>query len=87
MNIAERLQRLERRQPFVLDTEAALLIDAAILQYNTPEAEAERDTLYLDIQQIGQQRRDAYQRGEPMQSYPLPWESEPDEHFRTIETA
>lgn len=43
-------------------------------EYNTPEAKAKREAEYQELQRIGAQRKAAYDRGEPMSNYPLPWE-------------
>ena len=41
---------------------------------NTPEAKAKREADYQEMRRIGELRRQAYERGEPMSNYPLPWE-------------
>lgn len=43
-------------------------------EYNAPEARAKREAEYQEIQRIGALRAAAFQRGEPMDKYPLPWE-------------
>ena len=43
-------------------------------EYNAPEARAKREAEYQELQRIGALRKAAYDRGEPMDKYPLPWE-------------
>ena len=43
-------------------------------EYNSPGARAERQRQYEELQHIGEQRAAAFNRGEPMSNYPLPWE-------------
>lgn len=50
------------------------LVQAMTDEYNTPEAKAKREEEYQELQRIGAQRAAAFQRGEDMSKYPLPWE-------------
>lgn len=50
------------------------LVQAMTDEYNTPEARAKREAEYQELQRIGAQRKAAYDRGESMDAYPLPWE-------------
>lgn len=43
-------------------------------EYNAPEARAKREAEYQELQRIGALRKAAFERGEPMDKYPLPWE-------------
>ena len=43
-------------------------------EYNSPEAKAKREAEYQELKRIGELRRQAFMRGEPMDKYPLPWE-------------
>lgn len=43
-------------------------------EYNAPEAKAEREREYQEMKRIGAQRKAAFERGEPWDAYPLPWE-------------
>ena len=43
-------------------------------EYNTPEAKAKREAEYQEMHRIGALRKAAFERGEPMSNYPLPWE-------------
>lgn len=45
-------------------------------EYNSPEAEAKRKAEYEEVCRIGKLREGAFSRGEPMDKYPLPWESQ-----------
>ena len=49
-------------------------MQAAIEEYNAPEAKAKREAEYQEVQEIGRKRAAAFQRGESMDAYPLPWE-------------
>lgn len=54
--------------------EVEALVNAYKDEYNAPEARAKREAEYQELQRIGAQRKAAYDRGEPMSNYPLPWE-------------
>lgn len=54
--------------------EVEALVQAMTDEYNAPEARAKREADYQELQRIGAQRKAAYDRGEPMSNYPLPWE-------------
>ena len=86
MKIGERLKRIEQKKPRKLDAAAIPLIESAIAAYHTPEAAAEREAFYNEVQRIGALRREAHQRGESMDAYPLPWGTD-NEDYRAIETA
>lgn len=43
-------------------------------EYNAPEAKAKREAEYQELHRIGALRKAAFERGEPMEKYPLPWE-------------
>lgn len=43
-------------------------------EYNSPEEKAKREAEYRELQEIGELRGQAFARGEPMDSIPLPWE-------------
>ena len=43
-------------------------------EYNAPEARAKREAEYQEMHRIGALRAAAFQRGEDMDKYPLPWE-------------
>lgn len=44
----------------------------AIAEYNNPEAIAERQREYEELQEIGRKRQEAFYAGLPMDTYPLP---------------
>lgn len=50
------------------------IVNGYIEEYNAPEAKAKREAEYQELQRIGALRAAAFQRGEPMDKYPLPWE-------------
>ena len=50
------------------------LVQAMTDEYNSPEAKAKREAEYQEMHRIGALRKAAYDRGEPMDAYPLPWE-------------
>ena len=50
------------------------IMQGFIEEYNSPEAKAERERQYQELKEIGAKRAAAYERGEPMSNYPLPWE-------------
>lgn len=50
------------------------IVDEFVDEYNSPQAVAQRKAEYREIQTIGEQRRQAFARGESMNNYPLPWE-------------
>ena len=54
--------------------EVEALVQAMTDEYNTPEAKAKREADYQELQEIGRKRKAAYDRGEGMDAYPLPWE-------------
>lgn len=54
--------------------EVEALMQQAIEEYNSPEAKAERQREYEELQRIGAQRAAAFNRGEDFSKYPLPWE-------------
>ncbi len=43
-------------------------------EYNAPEAVAQRQAEYNELQEIGKLRQQAFEHGEDMSIYPLPWE-------------
>lgn len=45
-------------------------------EYNSPEAQAKRDADYQELCRVGELRKGAYSRGEPMDKYPVPWETQ-----------
>lgn len=49
-------------------------VQGFVEEYNSPEAKADRERKYQELQRIGEQRKAAYDRGEDMSKYPLPWE-------------
>ena len=71
-NMKKGVSRLEHEKN-IKEVEAIMAeLDA---EYNSPEAVAEREARYQEAQRIGELRRQAYMRGEPMSKYPLPWET------------
>lgn len=48
--------------------------DKALAEYNSPEEKAKREAWYKECKRIGELRRQAFMRGEPMDNYPMPWE-------------
>ena len=50
------------------------IVNGYVEEYNAPEARAKREAEYQEMQRIGALRKAAYDRGEPMDKYPLPWE-------------
>lgn len=50
------------------------IVNGYIEEYNAPEARAKREAEYRELQRIGALRKAAYDRGESMDAYPLPWE-------------
>ena len=53
------------------------IVNGYIKEYNAPEARADRERQYQELQRIGALRAAAFHRGEPMDKYPLPWEKKP----------
>lgn len=47
---------------------------AMISKYNSTEEKAKRNREYEELQEVGRLRKLAFDRGEPMSKYPLPWE-------------
>ena len=43
-------------------------------EYNSPEEEKKREEEYQRAREIGRLRQQAYERGESMDKYPLPWQ-------------
>ena len=43
-------------------------------EYNSPENQEKRHREYVELQEIGRKRREAFYAGKPMSDYPLPWE-------------
>lgn len=54
--------------------EVECYMNARIEEYNSPEAIAERQRRYEELQEIGRKRREAVEAGLPMDTYPLPWQ-------------
>lgn len=79
-SVEKRIEKAEKsiRAPTLrkIMKETRELIDRIMAEYNTPEAEAKRKADYQEICRIGELRRQAYMRGEPMDQYPLPWEKD-----------
>lgn len=50
------------------------IMQGMIAEYNAPEEKAKRETEYQELQEIGALRKAAFERGESMNNYPLPWE-------------
>ena len=44
-------------------------------EYNSPEEEKKREEEYQRAREIGRLRQQAYERGESMDKYPLPWQT------------
>ena len=44
-------------------------------EYNSPEETKKREEEYQRIQEIGRLRKQAFERGEDMSAYPLPWQT------------
>ena len=59
--------------------EAEGSIQALQAEYNAPEARARREAGYKDLQRAGALRKAAFDRGEDMSKYPLPWKGTADE--------
>ena len=47
---------------------------AMVAKYNSVEEKAKRSREYEELQEVGRLRKLAFDRGEPMSKYPLPWE-------------
>ena len=47
---------------------------AMVAKYNSAEEKAKRSREYKELQEVGRLRKLAFDRGEPMSKYPLPWE-------------
>ena len=84
MSVTNRLNRVERECNRYASThitqekrdEVARLVKKARDEYNSPEAVAERRRKYEELQRIVELREQAELNGEPMDKYPLPWETE-----------
>ena len=55
--------------------EVARLMAEAQAEYNSPEEEKKREEEYQRAREIGRLRQQAYERGEDMSAYPLPWQT------------
>ncbi len=53
-------------------------VDACKRQYNSEEQTTEREEWYNEIHRIGKLREAAFKRGEPMDNYPLPFDTHPE---------
>ena len=88
-NIESRLQRLEQHRDNTISPEVykwlSEQMQAAADAFNSPEAMAKHEEEYREVQRIGELRKQAFERGEPMSNYPLPWEREPDADERRLE--
>ena len=47
---------------------------AIVAKYNSAEEKAKRSREYEELLEVGRLRKMAFDRGEPMSKYPLPWE-------------
>lgn len=47
---------------------------AMVAKYNSVEEKSKRSREYEELQEVGRLRKLAFDRGEPMSKYPLPWE-------------
>lgn len=52
------------------------IVQGFVEAYNSPQEKAKREAEYQELQRIGALRKAAFERGEPMDKYPLPWEKE-----------
>ena len=50
--------------------------ECAKSDYMSAENIAKREAQYKELQRIGQKRKEAFYKGEPMSNYPLPWEKD-----------
>ena len=88
-SIVDRIGILETNYRTVLDEksfiqasrEVETMVNALDEKYNSPEEVAKRKAFYDEVCRIGELRRQAFERGESMEQYPLPWEKDknPDE--------
>lgn len=77
-NLKNRLKHLEEEtnKKYISEEtrlEVAKLIEEIEKEYNSPEAIKQRKEKYNELQHIGQLRKEAYERGESMDIYPLNW--------------
>lgn len=54
--------------------EVESLLQIFVRQYNSPEAKAEREKKYKELQRISNLRKVSFESGESIDKYPLPWE-------------
>ena len=54
--------------------EVEAYMQAVTDEYNAPEARAKREAEYQEMHRIGALRKAAFERGEDMSKYSLPWE-------------
>lgn len=52
--------------------EVEKIVEQMKKEYNSPEAVAQRQREYEELQRIGEKRKAAFYRGESMDQYPLP---------------
>lgn len=67
---------LKRKEALFKETvkEVETIVQGYKDKYNTAEARAKREKEYQELQEIGAKRAAAFQKGEPLSNYPLPWE-------------
>ena len=77
---AYRFQLTKRQRPPTPEEHAQTVKEMEMLmkeiqdEYNSPEEVKKREAEYQRIQEIGRLRKQAYERGESMDKYPLPWQ-------------
>ena len=78
---AYRFQLTKRQRPPTPEEHAQTVKEMEMLmkeiqdEYNSPEETKKREEEYQRIQEIGRLRKQAYERGESMDKYPLPWQT------------
>lgn len=58
----------------IAEQEVEAAVDEIVKRFNSPEERAKREADYQELQQIGALRKAAFEQGESMSNYPLPWE-------------
>ena len=78
---AYRFQLTKRQRPPTPEEHAQTVKEMEMLmkeiqdEYNSPEEVKKREAEYQRAREIGRLRQQAYERGEDMSAYPLPWQT------------
>lgn len=71
----------ELEGPFMTPEELSQWFDEVVAEYNSPEAVAQRQAEYEELQRIGELRRQDFECGRNMdECHPLPWQNRRVEH-------